>query len=443
VSRLFVRVWLGFWAVLAVTFVTALAIDYGLAVQRARDIDTLSPRALAASGAVAFRSGELDGHRWIFQERNRLPELEIMVVSPDGRELTGRSPAEVARALSGRSRPSPFPAEVDETVNGRTYRFVFRRAHSLVFDLWDVVLQPWVLGGLILVISGAGSAVLARSFTGPIRRLQEGVRKIAAGALESRMGAALTGRGDELGALACDIDQMADRLQALIAARDALLRDVSHELRAPLARLRAVSDLALRRGVAEAAFARIDREIDRLDALIGQILKFSRLEAEAGLVLEPIDLTDLVEDLAEDARLEAGPSGKQVIVRSGGPSSLMADPRLIRSAVENVLRNAVRFSPPGGLIDVGVTVHAAEARLDVLDRGPGVPPKDLPHIFEPFHGEGSGAGLGLAISRKVIALHGGSIAAENRPGGGLAVSIVLPRPATASEEPMPEAAETA
>jgi two-component system, OmpR family, sensor kinase len=434
-SRLFVRIWLTFWAVLAATFVAALAIDYGLALQRARDIDRLSPQALAMSGAEAFRTGEFNGRRWILAEHSRLPELQIMVVAPDGREITGRSPAEVAGALSSRSGASPFPAAVVERVNGQPYRFVFRRSRSLVFDLWDVLLQPWVLAGLVLVISGAGSAFLARSFTGPIRHLQARVRMIASGSLDSRMGVALTGRGDELGVLAGDIDQMADRLQALIAARDALLRDVSHELRAPLARLRAAAELDLQRGGREAAFAIIDREIDRLDALIGQILRFSRLEAEPGLALEPVDLVALIEGLAEDARLEGGGADKRVTVRGGDPALLMADPRLMRSAVENVLRNAVRFSPKGGDIEIGIAVHSRHVRLQVLDGGPGVSPQDLPHIFEPFRGEGSGAGLGLAIARRIIGLHGGSISAENRPAAaGLVVTIILPRIAVSEVE---------
>lgn len=434
-SRLFVRIWLTFWTVLAATFLAALAIDYGLAVQRARDIDRLSPQALAAAGAQALRSGELEGHRWIFKEHNRLPELQIMIVAPDGRELTGRSAAEVANALTPRSGGSPFPAAVEKTVNGRSYRFVFRRARSLAFDLWDVLLQPWVLGVLILVISGAGSALLARSFTGPIRRLQARVRTVAAGALESRMGAALTGRRDELGVLACDIDQMADRLQALILARDAMLRDVSHELRAPLSRLRAIADLDRRGGNESLTLARIDREIDRLDSLIGQILRFSRLQSEAEVRRETVDLSALVEEVAADAQLEGEGGGKQVVVRINDAAMIMADANAIRSAIENVLRNAVRFSPAGGAIEVTLSAGGGQARLQVLDRGPGVRPDELAQIFEPFHGEGSGAGLGLAICRRIIDLHGGQIVAENRPGGGLEVRIILPSgPSPAQEQ---------
>jgi two-component system sensor histidine kinase CpxA len=427
VSRLFVRIWLGFWAVLAVTFVAAYLLNYLLAVSRANGLDRMSPATLAASGAADIAErGEAGGRHWLAMQRRLLPELTIYVIAPGEREITGRSPSEIAHALAAPKGRSPFPAAVDEKVGGQTYRFVFQRTSALAFDLWDIVFNRWVLGGLILVISGIGAALLTRSITNPVQQLRAQVRAVANGDLSSRIGPPLARRGDELGVLARNIDDMTVRLQALIAAREALLRDVSHELRAPLARLRAAGELAVKGGGKEAAFARIDREIDRLDALIGQFLKFSRLEAEPALALSPVDLSGLAEDLAEDARLEGAAAGKQVIVNVSGPVTLMVDMRLIRSAVENVLRNAVRFSPPGGAVEIDVDGDEGEARLQVLDRGPGVPPEDLPHIFEPFHGEGSGAGLGLAIAHRVIRLHGGRIAAENREDGGFAVTISLP-----------------
>ncbi|HEY3950834.1 HAMP domain-containing sensor histidine kinase [Phenylobacterium sp.] len=427
-SRLFVRIWLTFWAVLVATVLVALAVDYGIAVERGRSIDRMSPQALAEQGAqVIAADGEAAGRRWILAQHSRLPELSIFIVAPDGRELTGRSPPEVARARGHAGNGARFPAAVTEAVRGRPYLFVFRRARSLAFDVWDVVTQPWVLAALVLAISGLGAAWLARSLTAPIQRLQAQVRSIAAGGLGSRMGPDLTQRGDELGALARDIDEMAARIQALIAAREAMLRDVSHELRAPLARLRAVADLARKRGGPEAAFARIDREIDRLDALIAQILRFSRLEAEADIVRAPVDLSDLLTEIVEDARLEAAGAAKTVELRCRGATTVLGDARLLRSAVENVLRNAVRFSPSGGAIEAALRAHGGMARITVLDHGPGVRPDELPRIFEAFHGDGSGAGLGLAIAQRVLRLHGGEIAAANRPGGGLSVSIDIPR----------------
>jgi len=439
VSPLFLRIWLTFWAVLALTFLLALGVDYGLAVRRANDIDRLSPRALAASGAEALAtSGETGARRWLLMQEGRLPELQVLIVAPDGRELTGRSPADVAQALSRRRAGAPFPAEVDVPVGGQPYRFVFRRSRPLAFDLWDVLLQPWVLGGLILTISGIGSAWLAGSMARPIQRLQGRVRAIADGDLAGRADPRVAGRRDELGDLARDVDHMAARLGDLIAAREAMLRDVSHELRAPLARLRAVADLARRRNPErDATLDRIDKEVDRLDDMIGQILRFSRLQAEVGVVLEPVDLAELVADAVEDAALEAAAAGRTVAYRPPAAAIVEADAALVRSAVDNVLRNAVRFSPPGGTVQVTLGAGDGTAALEVRDDGPGVPAEALPHIFEPFHGEGSGAGLGLAITRRVAALHGGTVSAHNREGGGFTVTLTLPLPAAPRDEGAP------
>lgn len=431
VSGLFLRIWLSFWGVLAITFGSALAIDYALAVQRAHNIDRLSPAALAASGAQALAGGEAAGRAWLLGEHNRAPELGILVVAPDGRELTGRAPGDIARALAEPRQASPFPAERDEIVSGRPWRFVFHRLHRLDFDAWDVLLQPWVLAGLVLALSGLGSAWLTRSITDPIRTLQRRVRNIAAGEFDPPMAPRSIGRRDEFEALARDIDDMAWRLGALIAAREAMLRDVSHELRGPLARLRATLDLARRRGAAEASFARMDKEVDRLDTLIGQILRFSRLEAESAPARQRVDLADLASVSVEDARLEGEASGRTVAFAPDGPCPIEADPELVRSALENVLRNAVRFSPPGAAIEVTLERAEGLARLTVADRGPGVEPDLLAHVFEPFHGEGSGAGLGLAITRRIMTLHGGWVAAANREGGGLRVTLGFPSRAPA------------
>jgi len=426
VSRLFLRIWLSFWSVLAVTFAAALAVDYALAVKRSQDMERLSPAALAASGAQALARGEAAGRLWLLREHNARPELGVLVIAPDGRELTGRAPAEAARALAEPHQGSPFPAEVDKTVGGRTWRFIFHRVHRLDFDAWDVLLQPWVLAGLVLSVSGLGSAWLARSLTGPIRRLQGRVRAIAEGDFADAAEPALAARRDELGALARDVDHMAARLQALIAAREAMLRDVSHELRAPLARLRASLDLAQRRGRADPAFARMDREIDRLEAMIAQILRFSRLQAAAQVAPQPLDLAELVAAAVDDARLEAAATGKTVALSSAGGLLIEADTDLARSALENVLRNALRFSRSGAGVDVRLDARGGFACVTVADRGPGVAEDRLAAIFEPFHGEGSGAGLGLAITRRVMALHGGWATAGNREGGGLAVTLGFP-----------------
>jgi two-component system sensor histidine kinase CpxA len=428
-SRLFVRIWLTFWAGLAATFLAALAFSYAVAVGRAHDIDRLSPRAMAQAGARALTTGGEEGLRlWMLGEHNRYPELTTYVVDPTGRELTGRRPEDVVAALGTARAGSPFPVAVDERAGGQTYRFVFQRTRSLAFDLWDVLLQPWALLSLAVAISGLASALLSRHLTGPIQRLQGGARAMAAGDLASPIGADLTARRDELGTLARDFDHMAGRMRELIAARDAVLRDVSHELRAPLARLRAVSELMRLRakGADDPMFDRIEGEVERLDELIGQILRFSRLQTAPPLDLQEVDLVGLLEAAVEDARLEALVGDREVRFDPPGRIVATVDGRLLRNAVENILRNAVRFTPAGGAVVACLEAQGGMARIGVSDSGPGVSPQMLPHIFEPFRGEGSGAGLGLAITERVARLHGGSVSAVNRTGGGLEVTLRLP-----------------
>lgn len=436
---LFVRIWLSFWIVLAATFAAALAISFAIAVKR-QEIDTLSPPALAAQGGQALaRGGEDSLRQWLLRTHNEHPEMDVMILDPHGREIRGRAPQEVARALAAPRGAGPFPAVVDAPGPRGAYRFIFRRQRSLNFDLWDILLQPAALLGLVIVISGLGSAWLARYLADPVLRLRGGVRALAAGDLDARVGKAMGRRRDELGALARDFDAMAAELRALIASKEELLREVSHELRTPLARLRVISDLGRRHAVSPEAvgdFDLIDREIGRLDGLIGQILGFSRLEGRANRAFDPIDLAELLETAVEDARFEAEAQGKQVALELVGRPAVTGDPAQLSSAVENLLRNAIRFAPAGTAVQVVAGRRADGVHIEVRDDGPGVAPPDLPRIFQPFvRGEGSpGLGLGLAIARRIATLHGGTITAGNRPEGGFAVRLVLPA------GPAPEAA---
>jgi len=297
---------------------------------------------------------------------------------------------------------------------------------------------------MLLLLAFAVSApvcwVLARSISRPVEALRGHARELAAGRLDARAPASVRRRRDELGGLARDFDAMACRLQSLLGSRDLLLRDVSHELRSPLARLRVALDLARRRDDRlPLQLDRIEREGENLDALIGQLLQLAR-QRDAGALPDHADhdvaLDRLLGEIVRDACFEARDHGKQVCWRQP-PAAMVVrgDPAALRSAFENVVRNAVRFTAP----DTSVDVHASAAGgywvVEVSDRGPGVPPEHLARIFEPFHRVESardrrsgGTGLGLAIAAGVAARHGGSIRADNRSDGpGLAVRIELPR----------------
>ncbi len=279
------------------------------------------------------------------------------------------------------------------------------------------------------------SAMLAWYLASPIKHLRGAFKAMASGQLETRVGA-LMRRRDEISDLGREFDRMAGQIQSLILAQRRLLHDVSHELRSPLNRLQVAMGIVRQEPAALApTLDRMEREVTRLDELIGEILTLARLNS--GVEDEkpvPVDLGELVEDIVEDARFEAESLGCAVRLHEHGHVQTMGRPRLLARAVENVVRNGLRYSPQGGVLEVEVTERNGQAVIKVRDQGPGIPEEDLQTVFEPFkrgaRGTNNGFGLGLAIAKGAVDMHGGAIIAANRPEGGLSVAIRLPnRPA--------------
>jgi two-component system sensor histidine kinase CpxA len=269
----------------------------------------------------------------------------------------------------------------------------------------------------------------------PVERLQSSARSLAAGNLDARVGEEFSSRRDELGVLARDFDVMAEHVRNLIASKEDLLRGMSHELRSPLARLRVALGLARRPGEdLSRQLDRIELEAERLDTLIGQMLQLSQLRAaEPAHLREEVELTTLLTEVVEDARLEANAQNKEVAWAPNMSVTVEGDQRLLRSAIENVLRNAVRFTASGTAVRAQLQHEDSRARLLIEDEGPGVPDPELARIFEPFYRvaesrdrDSGGTGLGLAITARIVALHGGKVTARNGAGGGLHVEIALP-----------------
>lgn len=281
------------------------------------------------------------------------------------------------------------------------------------------------------------SWILAVRLTHPLKALGKTMRKFAAGALDAREGKAAR-RKDDIGVLARDFNAMAARIEELLKGQRRLLADVSHELRSPLTRLGVALELARRHIPEEAAreYERMENELERMNALIGSLLQLSRLDAlDRPENRQTMDLSALVGEIAEDGEFEGAPHGRGVSADILPGVSYTGDPALLRSAVENLVRNALRYSPEGGTVDVSLSRQGGAARILVEDRGPGVPEEELEHIFTPFHRveqarertlPDEGCGLGLAIAGRAAALHGGTVTARNRPEGGLAVEILLP-----------------
>jgi two-component system sensor histidine kinase CpxA len=289
-----------------------------------------------------------------------------------------------------------------------------------------------------LLVSGAVCYFLTLYLTGPILRLRSVAQQIAAGELSVRAEPRMELRRDELGDLVRDFNRMADKTEQLISSQRQLLYDVSHELRSPLARMNVALDLLRGRVRDDPALNRIGIDLQRLNEMIGRLLTVAKLEATSTLQTPVrVDLSELVSSVVSDADFEAQETGSRVDIVQAANLAVTGDPNLLRSAIENVLRNAVRFNRAGTAVEVVLRTNgltsANEAIISIRDHGPGVPERELVNIFRPFYrvtdarSRDSGVGLGLAISERVVRLHGGRIRAMNDPNGGLRVEMIFPR----------------
>jgi signal transduction histidine kinase len=288
----------------------------------------------------------------------------------------------------------------------------------------------------VFVVAGGIFCYFISSYlTKPLYRLGEAAASIAEGQLATRVDPSLRSRRDEIAGLARNFDRMAERIEALVTGQRRLLGDVSHELRSPLARLMVALSM-VKQGPPEEAAENLDRiglEARRMDTLIGQLLALTRIDsgADRGSPAR-FDLTDLVQEVAADADFEARARNRRVIVKPGDACIIEGFEELLRSAVENVVRNAIRHTAEGTTVEIFLKCAGAQALLWVRDYGPGVPESMVSDIFLPFrrvpNDDSDGAGLGLAIAERAVQVHRGAIRATNAPeGGGLIVEIALGR----------------
>lgn len=432
-GRLFWKIFLAFWLALVVAAVGSTAV--WLQHEKPEDAVefTAGPRGgygmeLAASmlrddGVEALRG-------WMRHRRHPMP---IYAVDEAGRDVLGRPVPQAALDRAReivRRRGDSFRARSVAGPGGERY-LLFAPLPAGAYLPTRPPLEPWQLIAIGLVTSLAFSAALAWYLARPIRSLRSAFDAAAAGRLDTRVSAQIGSRRDEIADLGRDFDRMAGQLHSLIAAQRRLLHDVSHELRSPLARLQAAVGLARQDPAkTEASLERIEREASRLDSMVGEILTLARLEAGTGTQEETVDFSHLVASIAEDARFEAEALGRRIEAAIADDVQVTGNAGLLHRAVENVVRNALRFTGEDTAVAIMLATAGQSALLSVSDHGPGVAQDELSKIFEPFYRgsseSGTGFGLGLAIAQRAVAAHGGAIRAANVPAGGLRIEIELP-----------------
>ncbi len=380
-----------------------------------------------------------------------------------GNEMSGRSvPEGLANAISRVSEDSPyvfyFLPQQERPLAAHFIRGPKGAPYVLVGELPkpDFPAPPPRLGepgsfafGLriiarsflpVLLVGGFFCYWLARYLSAPIVQLRGATHELSAGNLAARVDEKLLRRRDELGYLGRDFNVMAGRIESLMEAQRRLLGDISHELRSPLARQGVALGLARRNAGPQAtpALDRIEREAGRLNEMIGQLLTLSRVESDTDrLANEEIDLAALVKEVADDADFEARGRDRTVRIISDEPLRIRGVFELVRSAIENVVRNAVRYTEMGTQVDIALTSEAVNrdrfAVVSVRDHGKGVPEEAIKEIFRPFYRveddrdrKTGGAGLGLSIAARAVRLHQGTIKAANAVDGGLIVEIRMP-----------------
>ncbi len=292
-----------------------------------------------------------------------------------------------------------------------------------------------------IAVGGLTTFILVLIFTRPVIRLRRAATQLARGKLNTRIRQTRWGsffEGEEFNALVLDFNHMAERLQWLVDAQKLLLRDVSHELRSPLARLSLALELA--RGDADTTMGihldRIERETERLNQLIGQLLSLSSMEAAESLEkAQRVSLKQLLDEILIDAEYEAQQRDAGVTLQSVCECEVDGRRELLYRAVENIVRNAIRYTEPGSQVEICLRKDEScrTAVIEVSDRGPGIPESELEAIFRPFYridlaraAQTGGFGVGLAIAERAVKLHNGRISASNRAGGGATIQIAIP-----------------
>jgi two-component system sensor histidine kinase CpxA len=431
-NSLFAKILLWFWFALAITvvgsaFISALNVNENDSDERAPVARLV--RFELEEATSAYEIGGRPALQSFLDTLHRVYDARGVLTDENGRDLLTNEDRSDLILHARRHVLYQVFRTGDSTVarasdDGRFwFFFIVPRAH----------VGSWFLQPEHIFVMAAAIGLcywLALYLTRPVRKLQKAVEQFGRGDLSAR---AESVRRDELGQLARTFDRMADRIETLLAAERRLLLDISHELRSPLARLGVAIELARSGDDTDAALNRIQKESDRLNSLVGQLLQVTRAEGDpASLRRDPVRLDELVQLLVEDSAIEAEAHGCSLQYQGGEPVTIAGDPELLRRAVENVLRNAILYAPRDTNVEVTLSRGGSGAVVEIRDYGPGVPEVALPRIFDPFYRVESdrnrlsgGIGLGLSIARRAVELHRGTIRAANA-NPGLKIELEFP-----------------
>ncbi len=450
---LFLKIFLWFWLtmlLIALAFVITWSLQPEMVYARWQSVMAEALATHAQNVAELLERQGPEAAAAYLQRLNRVGRMQTSLLNDQDQPVIGKPTARAselaARALqNGHAEFEVKPrnaigAQLATAPSGHRYALVAEMPRNPFYGFRATGATQVLRWVLAILISGFICYMLTRYLTGPILRLRSAAREIAAGNLHARAGEQMEKRHDELGELVRDFNQMADRIEALLESQRQLIRDISHELRSPLARLSVALGLARQGAGADAgpALDRIEREAERLNEMIGRLLTLARLEGSGTPPeREPVALTELVRDVAEDAEFEARSRRCTVQINSAEECTASGSPELLRSAVENVVRNAIRYTAEGTPVEINLICMPADghnwAAIRVRDHGPGVPESELANLFRPFYRvaharerETGGTGLGLAITERAVRIHGGTVEASNAPGGGLIVELRLP-----------------
>ena len=409
---------------------------------------------LLANAVSAFRVRGEAGAREMLQgwHEGQGPEKILIITGDEQSDLLGRK-VDAKRIEKAREyaleNPDSKSVHLEYGRWGEEYLFFIRNWDSTEIQRRPSPLyipglpleQTWheiIILGFIFLVGLALAYILANNITRPIRILGQGMKRLAAGELETRITQLMDNRDDELSQLAIQFDKMAQQLQQLVAKERHLLHHVSHEMRSPLARMQAIVGLIQSQPQKQEQYLkRLEGELVRMDTLVGELLTLSRLEtSNIPLEKENLKLVPFLTNLIEDNQSIAHQNNQSV--------TLSIDPKIPENAVisanegylyrafDNVIRNAINYSPEGSTIQAHIGQDGKHWIIDVTDNGPGVDEMQLPHIFTAFYRADSsahkpGTGLGLALTQHIMEQHCGKIIAENIKPNGLRMRFILPK----------------